>query len=443
MLSFKSRSSRMMLGLVMIATVAACSDDEMTTAPLPSGTPQLAVGDVIPVTNTSGGTGIGSLRWAASLVTDGEVIRFDPSLAGATIVLDTTLHILNKSVTIEGPVDRGITISGGGRYRVLDFVMSSPDTTVLRNVTITGGKVSASGAGIFANYGTLIVENSTITGNQAGGPPAILGYQVTLINSTVSGNQVTAPTYPQPAILGADHVRLINSTVANNGSAGIAGDTLVLRNSILASNSLGYNCGQSVLIIRQGSNVSDDDKCGAPYEITIADPMLGPLANNGGPTLTHALLAGSPAINAGTSCSVAIDQRYVARDAQCDLGAFEFIDHTVVDIGISSSGTVEQKNGWAVVTGTVTCSRNETFDLYVELHQTQKRPGHNAVDIHGVSTTPISCTTSVQPWTIALVTTDGPFESGSATATAATLHAQPWVAPANMSRTIKLIRSRK
>ena len=54
--------------------------------------------------------------------------------------------------------------------------------------------------------------------------------------------------------------------------------------------------------------------------------MLGPLADNGGPTLTHALLAGSPAIDAAdTAVCPATDQRGVARDAACDVGAFEFV----------------------------------------------------------------------------------------------------------------------
>ena len=59
-----------------------------------------------------------------------------------------------------------------------------------------------------------------------------------------------------------------------------------------------------------------------------ADPLLGPLQNNGGPTDTQALGAGSPAIDAGdpATCS-ATDQRGVARPqrARCDIGAFEYV----------------------------------------------------------------------------------------------------------------------
>jgi hypothetical protein len=78
-----------------------------------------------------------------------------------------------------------------------------------------------------------------------------------------------------------------------------------------------------------GHNLTDDDSCGltAPSDLVVADAMLGPLADNGGPTETHALLAGSPAIDAGSpDCPPpATDQRGVLRPqgAACDIGAFE------------------------------------------------------------------------------------------------------------------------
>ena len=215
---------------------------------------------------------------------------------------------------------------------------------------------------------------------------------------------------------------------------------MFLRNSVISNNALA-NCA-SYSIVREGWNISDDDTCGAPFEIIIADPQLGPLADNGGPTMTHALLAGSPAINAGTNCTIGVDQRYVARDAQCDLGAFEFIDFTTADLTMAASGTVDKSTGGAVVTGTVRCSRTENFDLHVELHQMQKR-GQSTVDVHAAATTPIACSTSVQLWSVALVTTDGPFQSGSAAATAGTLNAEPWVTPASLSKSVKIFNGRK
>lgn len=442
MYSNDSRAARVALGAMLIS-LAACVDEPTAPIPMQDLTPNFAVGDVIMVTNMSGGTDLGSLRWALSHVTGGEVIRFDPSLAGKTIILEATAETY-QSVTIEGPADKGITISGGGTLKtVIGFAGSSDKTAVVRNLTITGGNALGQGAGIYAPFSTLTVENSTITGNEGGGSgAAILGYRLTLVNTTVSGNKSTASP-PDDAVF-AHHFTLLNSTISHNTSGGVGvaaqmGTSLVLRNSVI-SNNAGNNC-RSQTIIREGRNISDDDSCGAPFEITIADPLLGPLADNGGPTRTHALMAGSPAINAGTSCSVGVDQRYVARDAQCDIGAFEFIDFTTVQLTAASSATFDT-NGWAVLTGTVRCTRNETFDLHVELQQIQKR-GRETIDVHAVATTPIACTTKLQPWTIALVTTDEPFQNGDAVASVGTLNAEKWVTPASISQSVKLLRARK
>ena len=107
---------------------------------------------------------------------------------------------------------------------------------------------------------------------------------------------------------------------------------VTIQNSIVAGNGL-YGCqvegGANAVLTSLGNNVFGDDSCGAAAgDQTFTDPVLGPLADNGGPTLTHALLAGSPAIDAAdaASCS-ATDQRGVARPqgAGCDVGAFELV----------------------------------------------------------------------------------------------------------------------
>ncbi len=80
-----------------------------------------------------------------------------------------------------------------------------------------------------------------------------------------------------------------------------------------------------------GYNLADDASCGffATGDLVVADAMLGPLADKGGPTDTHDLLPGSPAIDAGSpACPPpATDQRGVARPqgAACDIGAVEFV----------------------------------------------------------------------------------------------------------------------
>jgi hypothetical protein len=94
-----------------------------------------------------------------------------------------------------------------------------------------------------------------------------------------------------------------------------------------------------------GYNLTDDDSCGftAPGDLVVADAMLGPLADNGGPTDTHALLPGSPAIDAGSpGCPPpAADQRGVARPqgGTCEIGAFELeIEIIPVQIDIRPGG---------------------------------------------------------------------------------------------------------
>lgn len=444
MYSFNSRVLRGITAGLLLA-IAACSD-EPTEPMRDSGlAPSFGVGDVLTVTNTSGGMDIGSLRWVMSQIQGGEIIRFDPSLAGQTIVLDTTITTTNsKTFTIEGPANGGITISGGGKVRLFDFSLSNAtDTIVLRNLTIANGNTGPTGygAGIVGRglvAAVVRLENSTLTGHTAGSSSAVDGLTTILINSTVSGNTSLAAT-PGP-VLSSRFAVLVNSTVAHNAGQGVGGGPVTMRNSVI-SNNTANNCTNELLITPEESNVSDDGTCGSVFEFTIADPVLGALADNGGPSMTHALLAGSPAINSGSNCTVTTDQRYAPRDSACDIGAYEFIDFTTVNLAAAASATADNK-GWAVLSGSVQCSRDETFDLNVTLKQVQ-RTGRGTVDIHAHATTPVTCTTSPLPWSVALVSTDGPFNPGDATATVATMNTRKWVTPASITKSVKVAKARR
>jgi predicted outer membrane repeat protein len=175
----------------------------------------------------------------------------------------------------------------------------------------------------------MTVTDSTVSGNTAdysGG--GIYGDGLTLTNSTVSGNTAD---YSGGGIYG-DGLTLTNSTVsgndANQSGAGIYSGDATLTHTIVAGNGTTTpNCNEALDSL--GYNLTDDDSCGftAPGDLVVADAMLGPLADNGGPTETHALLAGSPAIDAGSpDCPPpSTDQRGVTRPqgAACDVGAFE------------------------------------------------------------------------------------------------------------------------
>jgi hypothetical protein len=103
--------------------------------------------------------------------------------------------------------------------------------------------------------------------------------------------------------------------------------SVYVANSIFADNGTG-GCGITQSL---GYNLSDDESCNLyePTDLIVADAMLGPLQDNGGPTETHDLLPGSPAIDAGSmDCPPPdTDQRGVARPqgAGCDIGAVEYL----------------------------------------------------------------------------------------------------------------------
>lgn len=426
-----------------LALLGACSDQ--TTAPLAPGEPNEAIIQPNVVANTND-SGIGSLRWTLSWTTGGETIRFDPSLAGQTIALDSAL-IISKPVTIEGPTAAGITIDARGNGPV--FRVPAEGTITLRNLSITGGSYNNASGGAILSYATLVLENTVVHGNTGSAGTIVYSHRnVALINSTVSGNtSADASTFDWAAVMG-DTVTLINSTVAYNAGGGVGADIsaghVILLNSILSNNG-GENCTGSApatAITREGANISDDDTCGGPTQIMIGDPEIGPLADNGGPTKTHALLASSPAINAGTSCSVTVDQRYTPRDAKCDIGAFEFADFTTVTMTIDPTVSATQSSGPAVLTGTVQCSRSETFSIAVQLVQQQKSgKGTTIVDVAKVI--PVDCSTTVRRWSASMVPTSGSFQVGSATATAQTGSAQPWITPSSATREVKLYWGRK
>ena len=234
--SYVLRVGRWSLAAALIAT-AACGDEPATTAPRATPQPRASVGSVITVTSTSDGTEPGTLRWATTQIFSPEdVIRFDPSIAGDTINLTYGLDVMDP-LTIEGPVPQGITIRGNG-----DRIMRVRSGATLRNLTLTNGG-GANGTAIWADGGAILLENTTVRDGFGNGA-AILGADITLVNSTVSGNYgINAAA----GIAYAWRLMLVNSTIAHNGpGAGIGqwgspGLTPIatLRNSIVANNGVG------------------------------------------------------------------------------------------------------------------------------------------------------------------------------------------------------------
>jgi hypothetical protein len=190
------------------------------------------------------------------------------------------LTVLNS--TISGN-SAGQALDGGGILSGTSF--KAPASVTLINSTISGNSASGAGGGIANYYWGVTIVNSTISGNSAGdagGGISSSGVQIS--NSTLSGNS---------AVYGGGIYNV----------AGQYGGTLETGNTIFNGGASGENIvSNGGTVTSHGYNVCNDDGGGylnGPGDQINTDPLLGPLQDNGGPTLTHMLLPGSPAIEAG------------------------------------------------------------------------------------------------------------------------------------------------
>jgi hypothetical protein len=249
-----------------------------------------------------------------------------------------TMSIANSVVS--GNTTNGEQASvGGGIYHF-------EGTITVDNSTVSGSIAALHGGGIKNDRGTVTLTNSTVSDNTAdssggsssGGGIRNDGGSVGLINSTVSGNTVGQMSVGQGG--GLYHmdgtITLINSTVSANSADRGGGifnsrpDEVSLVNTIIAGNSAPSNPDCYGALNSLGHNLtSTNSGCIVPAsagDLFGFDPTLGPLQDNGGPTLTHALLPGSPAIDATDDGQTPnTDQRGVARPQGIvgDIGAFE------------------------------------------------------------------------------------------------------------------------
>lgn len=196
----------------------------------------------------------------------------------------------------------------GGIYNSDTGMMTITGSTISDNRTGDPGHFDGSGGGI-VNYGTMTIQDSTISGNSALGGDldggyggAIYGNNNTITNSTITGNSALHGG----GVAGGGniaHTTFSNNSASQDGGAIYLTSSLELGNTILKAGASGvniFNNGGS--FITHGYNISSDDGSGflnGPGDQINTDPMLGPLQDNGGPTFTHALLPGSPAIDAG------------------------------------------------------------------------------------------------------------------------------------------------
>jgi predicted outer membrane repeat protein len=196
--------------------------------------------------------------------------------------------------------------SAGGIYNT--GMLTITGSTILNNQTDNPGHFGAYGGGI-VNGGTMTIQDSTISGNtalggdlQGGEGGGISGNNNTITNSTITGNSALRGG----GVAGGGnitHTTFSNNSATRAGGALYLTSPLELGNTILKAGASGvniFNNGGS--FITHGYNISSDDGSGflnGPGDQINTDPMLGPLQDNGGPTFTHALLPGSPAIDMG------------------------------------------------------------------------------------------------------------------------------------------------
>jgi hypothetical protein len=283
----------------------------------------------------------------------------------------------NADLTVADSVITGNTANelGGGIYTgCADFVCGIGLSGYSAYLTLDGSTVSGNtatsgnGGGMYLNYGGATITNSTISGNHAsnGGAGLSIFYMqspVVIENSTIANNQATNPsnTFGGGIFLfgNTGGLSLSNSTVAGNkaiqgggiydesASSPPAEDPPVLHNSIIAGNTAAV--GSSDLFNASSSSFESAfsligttahaaiHETVAGSDITGVNPMLGPLAANGGPTKTQAPLAGSPAIDKGSRFGQTKDQRSLTRPIDLP----DYLNSTAAGADGSDIGAVE------------------------------------------------------------------------------------------------------
>jgi len=397
----------------------------------------------------------------AIYIAGGTVTLTNCTLSNNTAQYGGAIYLGGGSLAVTGSTISGNN-SGSGAYGGGIYVGNG--SLAVASSTISGN-IAGFGGGLDISGGTATIENSTISGNTAreyttqdsmfptvfyshngngGGIFINFTATVTVTNSTISGNRaegttvISGSTQTQPGaeggggILNHGVLTVVNSTVTANHARRDAGGgintslgTLQLSNSILANSFLinsfnntpnsdlignrVYGVSGNYNLVQNGATITGTNN------ITGQPALLGPLANNGGPTQTHALLFGSPAIDKGSAAGA--DQRGLTRPSDdpsipnaadgngADIGALEVqiappasaADLTVVkshtgnftqgDTGktysitvTNSGGTATSGNvsavdtlptgltataitgiGWTCTLGTLTCTRSDAL----------------------------------------------------------------------------------
>ena len=333
------------------------------------------------------------------------------------------LPLITSPTTIEG---NGATIARDASAPAFGLIgVRFPGSLAFQNLTLRGGTfagvsndgtlsiknstISGNGSGVYNVFGSAAIENSTIAGNTVGGGVTNYGGRVTITNSTISGNTaITGGGIANCAY--ASSFTISNSTISGNmanrgggvsngpdcGFYSYGRANLSLNNTSIVGNQAAvapeienvtecpnpFRCAPNTVTANNfnlfGANGSSGVSGFIPGPTDIVPSValaqiLGPLQNNGGPTQTHALVAGSPAIDRGnpngcldsTGAPLQTDQRGLPRvfdgngngRGVCDIGAFELnAQDLVTAISISDAVVTEGNSGTVTATFQVNLS---------------------------------------------------------------------------------------
>ena len=346
-----------------------------------------------------GGLGADTEYYSTLTIINSDISNNTAGKWAGALYLDTD----GGNITIVGStISNNTAVDGGGAVLVNDLY--TVGSLTITNTVISGNHTDGIGGALYSGTddGSIFITDSTISNNTAGGAGGGLYIsstglgEIVIANSTISGNESTLGAGAMQLASGAK-VTLLQSTVTNNtgggatviGGISIEADDLTLIGSIVAGNSgFDIGAGGAVAPLSVTSQRTKDKGTNAPKnrpaltpsvspalvlasaaaeysvigevdpavtivngggnKLGVADPKLGPLADNGGPTMTHALLAGSPAIDAGpnpvpTFTGNQFDQRGTgfARivGGLVDVGAFEFQEPPAPEEPIAPSFT--------------------------------------------------------------------------------------------------------
>ncbi len=194
------------------------------------------------------------------------------------------------------------TVSGNSAVGIGGGVWAIQSVTT-QNSTISGNSSEADGGGIYAT--TVTINESTISGNVAGGNGGGIRASngATISHSTVTKNgafDFGGGLLVRQGTALLDHSIIAANTAHDGGIdlTGLAGLSIIAEHSLI-----GFNGDTGLSPAPVDAPDAHGNIIGGPNQ--LINPLLGPLADNGGPTLTHALLAGSPAINRGDPAAVA------------------------------------------------------------------------------------------------------------------------------------------